>query len=111
MKFAVWPIDIQRNIGSRFLEIRLYRRGDFFVAPLFAENLDTQVFRDSAQQVQCFYTHIVVDNNDRLFRHAVDFRVSDIGFQLLSIENQEMFVGCWVDEVLHDFLHIVRKLF
>ena len=48
MELAVWMVDFQRNIGSSFFKISLYRGSNFFIAPLLAENVHTRVLRNSA---------------------------------------------------------------
>ena len=57
-----------------------------------------------------FNAHVVIDDNDRLLCHPVNLHVGDIGFQFLPVKNQEVLISCWIDEVFHDFLHVIRKL-
>ena len=84
MELATRTIDFQRNIWSGFFIIRLYRWSNLFVTPLLAENLHAYAFSNSAQQVQSFYAHVVINNRDGFLRHSINLRVGDVGFQFLT---------------------------
>ena len=45
---------------------------------------------------------IVIDNQHRLLRHAVNLRVSDVRLQLVAVQNQEVPERRRINEIFHD---------
>lgn len=87
-------------------EVRQHALGQAGTPVLLAENLDRNALRHAPQQIERLYIQIVIYNQYRLFSHAVNLRVGDVGLQALPVQNQKMFESARVDEICHDFLQV-----
>ncbi len=85
-------------------EVRQHALGQAGTPVLFAENLDRNTLRHAPQQIECLYIQVVIYNQHRLLRQAVNLCVGDIGLQPLPVQNQKVLEGARVDEIRHDLL-------
>ena len=96
------------NIRTGCPEVRQHALGQAGTPVLLAENLDRNILRHAPQQIERLYIQIVIYNQHRLFSHAVNLCVGDIGLQPLPVQNQKMLKSARVDEICHDLLDVVR---
>ena len=78
------------NIRTGCPEVRQHALGQAGSPVLLAENLDRNVLRHAPQQVERLYIQVVIYNQHRLLRHAVNLRIGDICLKPLPVQNQKV---------------------